>query len=155
MVDGELRNMQKGSICAKDCNTNRKRNMWGSDMKNSRKFVAFVCLILLSVLAVRAADVPDELDQDPVSIGDIIENPAQFQDSRVVVDGKITTQCSVGCWFTLDDETGTIYVDIAPNNFTIPKRAGSDARVYGQVSIKDGDPYIIGEIVKIGSEIFR
>jgi hypothetical protein len=55
----------------------------------------------------------------------------------------------------LNDGPASIYVDILPNNFVIPQKSGKDAKVYGEVSLKNGDPEIIGKIVKIGGEIYR
>ena len=60
-----------------------------------------------------------------------------------------------GCWFILNDGTASIYVDILPSNFVIPQKSGEDAKVYGEVTLKNGDPMIIGKMVKIGGEIYQ
>ena len=68
-----------------------------------------------------------------------------------------------GCWITVDDGSGTILVDLKPNNFTIPlNQVGNTALVYGNVTLVEGrkkltfepgSPYIIGKKVEISGEI--
>ena len=55
----------------------------------------------------------------------------------------------------LNDGTASIYVDILPNNFVIPQKSGSKARVYGEVDPQERRPQIIGKMVKIRGEIYR
>lgn len=47
----------------------------------------------------------------------------------VMVEGKITTECPVGCWFYLDDGTGSVYVKLP--DFILPQITGARVRVYG------------------------
>jgi hypothetical protein len=105
--------------------------------------------------AALGADEPAELKNESVKILDIIENESAYHGKMVVVEGKIGLECSSGCWFVLNDGPASIYVDILPNNFVIPQKSGKDAKVYGEVSLKNGDPEIIGKLVKIGGEIYR
>jgi outer membrane protein assembly factor BamB len=81
-------------------------------------------------------------------VGDILANPSEFKDQEVIVEGKIITECPSGCWFTLDDGTGTVYVDLNPSNLVIPQKRGAEAKVYGKVVIENGDAYIIGTKVE-------
>jgi uncharacterized protein YdeI (BOF family) len=115
-------------------------------------------LLLLTSLAMQtvlAKDEPAELKQEEVKISEILENETAYHGKMVVVEGKIELECGAGCWFVLNDGTGSIYVDILPNNFAIPQKSGEDARVYGEVILKNGDPQIIGEMVKIGGEVYK
>ena len=112
-------------------------------------------LAALTLPAVLGADEPAEFKNESVKILDIIENQSTYHGKMVVVEGKIGLECSSGCWFVLNDGPASIYVDILPNNFVIPQKSGKDAKVYGEVSLKNGDPEIIGKIVKIGGEIYR
>jgi len=115
-------------------------------------------LLLLTSLAMQtvlAKDEPAELKQEEVKISEILENETAYHGKMVVVEGKIELECGAGCWFVLNDGTGSIYVDILPNNFAIPQKSGEDARVYGEVTLKNGDPQIIGEMVKIGGEVYK
>ena len=41
------------------------------------------------------------------------------------------------------------------NNFAIPQKSGEDARVYGEVTLKNGDPQIIGKMAEIGGEVYQ
>ena len=74
------------------------------------------------------------------SIGDIVKDPAAYEGKEIVVQGKIASECGSGCWFMLDDGTGLMYVDLAPNNFAIPQLQGSTVVVKGIIHIAKGDP---------------
>jgi uncharacterized protein YdeI (BOF family) len=115
-------------------------------------------LLLLTSLAMQTAlarDEPAELKADEVKISEILENETAYHAKMVVIEGKIELECGAGCWFVLNDGTGSIYVDILPNNFAIPQKSGEDARVYGEVTLKNGDPQIIGKRVEIGGEVYQ
>jgi hypothetical protein len=120
-------------------------------------YIGSLLLLLLASLAmqVQAKDDPAVLEQDDVKIADILENETAYHGKMEVVEGKIELECGSGCWFVLNDGTGSIYVDILPSNFVIPQKGGEDARVYGEVTLKNGDPQIIGKIVKIGGEVYQ
>lgn len=77
-----------------------------------------------------------------VKIADILKNPSAYNGTVVAVQGKITAECGSGCWFILDDGTGTLYVDLAPNNFVIPQISGTTVKVYGTIGEKNGDPVL-------------
>ena len=115
-------------------------------------------LLLLTSLAMQtvlAKDEPAELKTEEVKISEILENETAYHGKMVVVEGKIELECGAGCWFVLNDGTGSIYVDILPNNFAIPQKSGEDARVYGEVTLKNGEPQIIGKTVKISGEVYQ
>ena len=83
-----------------------------------------------------------------LKIGDILEKPESYEGQAVIVEGKIVSECPSGCWFTLNDGTGTIYVDLAPSNLVIPQKRGAFATVYGRVVRERSDTYIIGTKVE-------
>ncbi|MBM3118193.1 MAG: hypothetical protein FJ006_01325 [Chloroflexi bacterium] len=83
-----------------------------------------------------------------VRISDILTNPDVYKGQAVVVKGKIISECPAGCWFTLNDGTGTIYVDLNPSNLVIPQKRGATATVYGEVIRASGHTYIIGKKVE-------
>jgi uncharacterized protein YdeI (BOF family) len=115
-------------------------------------------LLLLTSLAMQtvlAKDEPAELKTEEVKISEILENETAYHGKMMVVEGKIELECGAGCWFVLNDGTGSIYVDILPNNFAIPQKSGEDARVYGEVTLKNGEPQIIGKIVEISGEVYQ
>ena len=115
-------------------------------------------LLLLTSLAMQtvlAKDEPAELKTEEVKISEILENETAYHGKMVVVEGKIELECGAGCWFVLNDGTGSIYVDILPNNFAIPQKSGEDAKVYGEVTLKNGEPQIIGKMVKISGEVYQ
>ena len=125
------------------------------------RFVTITGLLLLLLLTslamqtVLAQDEPAELKADEVKISEILENETAYHGEMVVVEGKIELECGAGCWFVLNDGTGSIYVDILPNNFAIPQKSGEDARVYGEVTLKNGEPQIIGKMVLIGGVVYQ
>lgn len=92
--------------------------------------------------------IPKEEAPKIVKIADILAKPSDYKGQVVIVEGKIIAECPSGCWFTLNDGTGTVYVDLKPNNFVIPQKRGAVAKVYGEVVIEKGDAYIIGKKVE-------
>jgi uncharacterized protein YdeI (BOF family) len=92
--------------------------------------------------------VPEEEGPKILKIGDILGKPESYEGQVVIVEGKIISECPAGCWFILNDGTGTIYVDLAPSNLVIPQKRGAFARVYGQVVRKGSDTYLIGKKVE-------
>lgn len=117
--------------------------------------IILITLAALSMQAVHATEEPAELSGEIVKIQDIIKNETAYDGENAVLEGKIEMECASGCWFILNDGSASLYVDILPSNFVIPQKSGHDARVYGEVTVKDGDPMLIGKIVKIDGEIFR
>ena len=113
--------------------------------------MAMATLVLQTV----SGEEPAELKGEVVKIQDIVQNEPAFDGKMVVIEGNIDTECPSGCWFIVDDQTGSIYVDILPSNFVIPQKTGSKAKVYGKVTARDGDPMIIGKMVEIGGEIYQ
>lgn len=127
-------------------------------MKSRNWLISASSLILLALLvlsSVQAKDEPEELNGEEVEIMDILQNAAAYEGQMVVIEGMIETECPSGCWFIVNDATGSIYVDILPSNFVIPQERGEDAKVYGEVVVKDGDPMIIGKMVQISGEIYQ
>ncbi len=127
-------------------------------MKSGNGLINALCLLGLALLVLSSAqakDEPAEPKGEEVKIIDILQDAADFEGQNVIVEGIIETECPSGCWFIVNDDTGSIYVDILPSNFVIPQKRGEDAKVYGEVVIKDGDPMIVGKMVKISGEIYQ
>ena len=123
-------------------------------MKSRNGLINALCLLGLALLifsSAQAKDEPAELNGEEAKIIDILQDAASYDGKTVVIE----TECPSGCWFIVNDDTGSIYVDILPSNFVIPQKRGEEAKVYGQVVIKDGDPMIIGKMVKISGEIYQ
>ena len=95
-----------------------------------------------------APQIPDEEGPKITRISDIFAQPGSYKGKDVIVEGKIVAECPSGCWFTLSDGTGNIYVDLNPSNLVIPQKRGAAAKVYGKVVIERGDAYIIGTKVE-------
>ena len=127
-------------------------------MKSRNGLINVLCLLGLALLVfscAQAKDEPAELKREEAKIIDILQDAASYDGKTVVIEGIIETECPSGCWFIVNDDTGSIYVDILPSNFVIPQKRGEEAKVYGEVVIKDGDPMIIGRMVKISGEIYQ
>jgi uncharacterized protein YdeI (BOF family) len=86
--------------------------------------------------------------QGITSISSILDKPADYSDKVVVLEGKITQECGSGCWFNLADDSGIIYVDLAPSNLAIPQKVGSKATVTGVVTVTKQTTYLIGKKVE-------
>ena len=85
---------------------------------------------------------------ETLNIAQLLEKGSEYAGREVIVKGKIVQECGSGCWFNLKDNTGIIYVDLAPSNLVIPQKVGSNATVHGRVNIKKGITYIIGTKVE-------
>lgn len=83
-----------------------------------------------------------------VSVKDIYTNPNEYLNQTVRLEGKIVRECSSGCWFFLEDETGTIFVDINPSGLSIPPKVGKKAVVEGVPENRNGRITINGKGVE-------
>lgn len=130
----------------------KKRGLYG--------IIGFVILLSLTAIAVQAAD--DGYEK--VAIKDILNQSSDYLGKRVTIEGNITKECGMrGCWFTVEDGSGVLLVDLESNNFTIPLgQVGNNAKVYGNVTLvkgekkltfEPGSPYIIGKKVEITGDI--
>lgn len=140
------------------CSSLKFRNPEVMKTKAGNGMMNALCLLGLALLVlypVQAKDEPSELKGEEVRIVDLLQNATSYEGKMVLIEGKIETECPSGCWFIVNDDTASIYVDILPSNFVIPQKRGEDAKVYGEVTIKNGDPMIIGKMVKIGGEIYQ
>ena len=126
-------------------------------MRRNWLIVALIllCMTALAVQVSLAKEEPAELQGESVKITDLIQKTAEFVGTNVVIEGKIETECPAGCWFIVNDGDASLYIDILPSNFVIPQEAGSKVKVYGEVTLKDGDPLMIGKIVEINGEVYR
>ena len=77
-------------------------------------------------------------------IKDILAAPQSFEGKPVIIEGKITSECSTGCWFYLSVGAGnlSIYVDTKNSGFAIPQKVGKYILVEGTVAIKKTGPMI-------------
>jgi hypothetical protein len=121
--------------------------------------VGVAILLCMACVAVQAASI----DYEETTVKEIMNGSTSFIGKAVEVEGNITQECpGRGCWFIIDDGTGSMLVDLKPNNFTMPMDlAGNMAKVYGNVSVVEekkrltfepGTPYIIGKKVEITGE---
>ena len=80
---------------------------------------------------------------------EILRRPDVYKGKTVTIKGKITNECSTGCWFDVKDGEASIYVNIEPAGFAIPQKSGHAALVEGKVFIEDGKPKIRGTGVEV------
>lgn len=90
----------------------------------------------------------DITEKGVVNTKDILANPDEYLDQTVRLEGKIVRECPSGCWFFLEDETGTIYVDINPSGLSIPPKIGKKVVVEGVPTNRNGRVSIIGKGVE-------
>ncbi len=68
----------------------------------------------------------------------------------VNLEGRISSQCgSNGCWFVLQDETGQIFVNLSPNNMTLPPRMQKAVKVTGHIAVVQNELQLIAQGVEI------
>jgi len=130
----------------------RIRIEFGCTMKKTLMFILLACILagVLITAGCTSASTGERTGTNSfstVKIGDILENPALYNSTTVLVSGKVVNECGAGCWFFLDDGSGTIYVDLLPNNFAIPPMVGSKVTVEGTVLVEGSDISILGSSV--------
>lgn len=91
---------------------------------------------------------PPDAAPQIMNIADLLKQSSEYVDREVIVQGKIVQECGAGCWFNLKDDTGIIFVDLAPSNIVIPQKVGSQATVIGKFGMKKGIAYVIGTQVE-------
>jgi hypothetical protein len=128
--------------------------------KNGLYWIMGIAIILcMACTAVQATGINYEL----VTIKEITDASSQYLGKAVQIEGSIEKECPArGCWLVVNDGTGSLLVDLKPNNFTMPLNlVGSTAKVYGNVTVvgekkkltfEPGTPYIIGKKVEISGE---
>lgn len=73
-----------------------------------------------------------------------------LQGITVTLEGKIVSQCgSNGCWFVLRDDTGQIFINLAPSNLTLPPRMNMTAKVTGIVNVIEGQFQVFAHGVEV------
>ncbi len=87
-------------------------------------------------------------EKEVVSVKDIYSNPNEYLNQTVRLEGEIVRECSSGCWFFLEDKTGTIYVDINPSGLSIPPKVGKKVVVEGVPENRNGRITIDGKGVE-------
>ena len=109
-----------------------------------------VILILTLVGCGKSQTFGDKITGDsPISIKEILSNPAKFEGKTVRIEGKIVLECTTGCWFNLEDKSGAIFIELNGSGFAIPQKVGSSAIVEGKVETKNGRTMIIAKGVEI------
>ena len=73
----------------------------------------------------------DITEKGVVNTKDILSTPDEYLGQTVRLEGTIVRECPSGCWFFLEDETGTIYVDINPSGLSIPPKVWKKVAVEG------------------------
>ena len=78
------------------------------------------------------------------NVGELKLNPDTYKGQGVVLYGKVERACpDDGCYFYLNDGTGTIYVDLKEIKSRISaKKNGVPIKVYGEFVNKGSSPYI-------------
>jgi len=90
----------------------------------------------------------DITEERVVNVKDIYTNPNEYLNQTIRLEGEIVRECGSGCWFFLEDETGTIYVDINPSGLSIPPKVGKKVVVEGVPENKNGRISIVGKGVE-------
>ena len=132
----------------------------GEKMRKTKKIRLIVALliILLVILGVsgcssNSSDKSERYgveitEKEVTSVKDIYTNPDEYLNQTVRLEGEIVRECSSGCWFFLEDKTGTIYVDINPSGLSIPPKVGKKVVVEGVPENKNGRISINGKGVE-------
>jgi hypothetical protein len=123
-------------------------------MKTIARLWGVVLVFFFLVTACAAAETYGKKITDRKSltaIGDILYDPSVYEGKEVTIEGKISSECPAGCFFSLTQagKEASIIVDLNPAGFSIPQRVGRTALVRGTVSIRDDSVVILGNGVEI------
>jgi len=88
-------------------------------------------------------------NREITKVSDILRNPDAYKGKTITIKGKITNECSTGCWFDIKDGDAVIYNNIEPAGFAIPQKSGHTALVQGKVIVENGKPKISGTGVEV------
>ena len=74
-----------------------------------------------------------------------------LQGKVVNLEGKVISQCQSPdkCWYFMQDETGRIFVNLKPANFTMPAAIGKQVKVTGTIQGSKDDYQIIARGVMV------
>jgi len=129
----------------------------GEKMRKAKniKLIGVLLIIILIILGISgcSGDSSERYgvnisEKEVVSVKDIYSNPNEYLNQTVRLEGEIVRECSSGCWFFLEDKTGTIYVDINPSGLSIPPKVGKKVIVEGVPENKNGRIGINGKGVE-------
>ncbi|MBI3815134.1 MAG: DUF4920 domain-containing protein [Nitrospinae bacterium] len=112
------------------------------------KALKYILILLISLLITAfkwgspAGEYGDKFEvKDIIPIREIMASPEKYMGKKVVVEGELFDVCQdMGCWFSIKDKTGAIYVDLQMGiKFTLPKNSnGYRALVLGEVTNEGG-----------------
>ena len=117
-------------------------------MRIKMAYIPIPLLILVFTLSGCASagdnSLPLENNAAISNVGELWRNPDTYKGQEVVLCGKIERACpDDGCYFYLNDDTGTIYVDLKEIKSRISaKKNGAPIKVYGEFVSKGSSPYI-------------
>jgi uncharacterized protein YdeI (BOF family) len=129
----------------------------GEKMRKAKniKLIGVLLIIILIILGISGCSSNtsekygvDISEKETTSVKDILANSEEYLNQTVRLEGKIVRECSSGCWFFLEDETGTIFVDINPSGLSIPPKVGKKVVVEGVPENKNGRISIVGKGVE-------
>jgi hypothetical protein len=91
----------------------------------------------------------DPASVQAVNITDLINTPDKYAGTFVSLSGKIVTECSVGCWFYMQDEAGNqVHIDLAGQNFNIPQTVGKSVKVTGVFQASESNTKVAAYVVE-------
>lgn len=132
----------------------------GEKMRKAKniKLIGVLLIIILIILGISGCNSNSSekserygvniTEKGVVNAKDILANPDKYLGQTLRLEGTIVRECPSGCWFYLEDETGTIYVDINPSGLSIPPKVGKKVVVEGVPENKNGRISIIGKGVE-------
>ncbi len=84
-----------------------------------------------------------------ITIKQMLENPANYVNKTVLIEGKIKEVCPAGCWFFANDDFGELYINIGPSGFAIPNKMGHEVVIEGEGFMSNGKIILLGKSVEI------
>ena len=125
-------------------------------MQTKHSFTTMSILILILILFLISGCSKTELygesltGNTPVTtVKQILDNPENYENKTITINGEIKEVCPSGCWFFVEDDFGELYVNIGPSGFAIPQKVGAKASVEGELITHNGSLMLMGKGVEI------
>lgn len=132
------------------------KRRWNGSPGISTARICALCIVCLAYFACgREPEVYGQAPSEdpPVSISAVLASPNDYAGKTVVLEGEAFDVCQhIGCFFSVDDGSGVLYVDLEEGRlFTVPKDlGGAEVVVEGVIVVEeDAEPYVIGRGVRI------
>lgn len=82
-----------------------------------------------------------------VEIAQAVNQPDQFTDDLIIVEGRIMQVCpTAGCWLIMTDGTNNLLAEFYDFSVNLPNQ--TEIAVLGEIRFRQGQPYLAGRGIR-------